>query len=1207
MNRLMTTAAIVFCAGFSAPALAVGTLDGENIPSDFAAARLVGVQTNYTGAGDVTSLTTVPVFADGSELDVLYLAKDFSYLYVGLAGNLLEVGNSYVILIDSPNDDGQIELWTEGIGGPSFALQANGREVAIDDHGTPNDGADDTYTVVANSGTLLPSCDSGWDYALSIDTAGGTLYAHEYILYGIPVDFADPSELCNFADGRGRVPCDPTPDNTSDPALPIYGFRYPVVSSPLGDGNEINEDGDPIYGYQRAGFDNSNTAGVTDTDASGAATAITGVEIAIPLDRIGDAGLFGNETINLMVITMDLDEYGASPVSGPYGSVMNQALPALGGSSCDPPAGLGQRPDLSSHASCATVNLATLGTIDSGAVLEGVIDPSDYDAATTEVQQCPTSGGDAVQLADLNVPTQDGSELDAMYVDHDSQFLYVGLTGNLQSDGTSINVFVDVDGGAGDHLISDFSDFNLHGTYQVWGDPNYTTTFTSGATDFRVESTDFGGGWYNIDPAINAWGATTLVLDLTVNAANQADTARVVLTDTDGTERFYDFGLPGAGTYSLSLPLDAYSHEQQPGTVAGLDLAALSFFHIAGGFTNGYPGVAFDVTFDNLAIIDDDSGEHVLDFQPGAGGFMETVVEDFDNFSIGGVYGGWAADPNATFTSGPDAFRVQATAASPIPSLTNGGGWFPVTPNVDLSTGLLIEFDVTINAAGQSGTILLVLEDDDQTQVRWAWYDVATGSHTLTANLDGGSEVQAGSEPGFNAANVAYAHIQADYEVTDISFEDVSVVGVLPGISPIYRMNGNQLANGPLDELGNGVFPADTPVQYDVAYGINLGYAPHLAYVDYFDLVNDSYAFRGAVVPEGGSATLFDDPGGEIAFNPFGLEMGLNNENIFGVAGCEPNLPCFADPASAVATLAHSADTGVELAIPIADLGLSAGSLPRIIHLWTVVGGRDGAASNQSLPSMRNRSFEGNQIPNPGEAPVNFTTPESGPSAGGVVCDFNNFWPSGQWGSFDPNSSFTSDPNEFTIAATEQGGSWTALDPAVDAAGATHAVLDVTINAGNLADKVVIVLIDADGTTRLFNFVHSGPGRQLITVALSDYAAENDPGTSPGLDVSALTQFNVQGDWYPNNPLNMTFHNLELAGGLGNYEARAARICLGTVLGDGDCDGDNDLLDTALLQQCAGMVRDPVLPMECEQLDLAVDGVIDAQDSGGFVSLIDGP
>lgn len=1037
-------ALVLVVGGTLAGALAnpPGTLDGQNIPADFASAKRLGVQTNHTGVGDVTDLQAVPNFSPGSELDALYLARDGTYLYVGLPGNLLEVGNPFIILIDNPYEFGQTELHTEGVAGPPFALQMAGRRVVVDDHGTA-DPADDTYTVVPNSGTQLPLSNdpgfTGWDYALAVDTAYGTMYAHQYILYGYQIGTASAADLCYYSDGR--VPCDPTPSNPNDAALPLYATRNLVASSPLNDGNETIEGGEPQFGYSRGGFDNTNAAGVTATAASGAATATHGLELGIPLANIGDSGLFGDETIHIMVITMDVDEYGEYTVSGPYGSFMNQALPSYTGSSCNPPQDLGLRPDLRTSGHALTVNLATLSNLAPGTVLDGVVVPSNYSGqAPVATQQCPTSGGDALQLPDLLVPAQEGSELDGLFASNDTQYLYLGLTGNLAAVTSSFNLFFDT------------------------------------------------------DPSV---------------------------------------------------------------------------------------------------------GDHVLAFDPGPDAYSASPVTTFDDFVLSGTYGAWSS---GTITSGPTGYRVQSAGGF-------GGGFYDINPNVSLAGGLLIQLTVTLGPDCSPGGVLCSLVDEDITEVRWSWFGLEPGNtYTLVADLAHGDTVANGSVPGLNLSDISFFHIQADMPTTDVTFEDLAILHVQPGVESILTLNGNELPNGALDPLHAG-FEPDAPVGYDIAYAVNVDYAPHIASVTHFDLTDGAYAFRGAVVPESGSAVLTDG-GGLMADNPNGLQMAFNNWNVLGVSGCQNGSPCFNDSASSVATLALQATTGMEMAIPLADLGLTPAQLPRVIQLWTLAADRQGAASNQSLPSMRNSTGLGNQVVVPGEPPINFTNASSGSTTGALLSDFSSFSLSSVYGRW-ATATFTSGATTFRVQGTDWGGGLHDLQPDVDAGGATTMVLDFTFNAGNQADKLVVILVDADNTQRVYRFDDlPTTGTFHLTRDLASYNNDNNPGTIPGLDLNHLAVFHIAGAYNHGNPgvpMDVTFDNLQLLGGFHNYEARAARVCLSTVAGDADCNGHNDLHDVLLLQRCFGMQRNPVFPMECEQLDLIKDGVINTQDAVGFAALMDGP
>ncbi len=148
--------------------------------------------------------------------------------------------------------------------------------------------------------------------------------------------------------------------------------------------------------------------------------------------------------------------------------------------------------------------------------------------------------------------------------------------------------------------LSDFSSFNLTGTYVQWD----FGTFTSNATDFQVQATDFGGGFYVLPSAVNASGNSLLEVQLDINAGNVADKFNVVLIDADGTERVYRFdNLSNGAGQTLTKNVANFLQDNAPGTTPGLDLSNLTVFHLQGTFENGIPGLAQDLTFDNLALI----------------------------------------------------------------------------------------------------------------------------------------------------------------------------------------------------------------------------------------------------------------------------------------------------------------------------------------------------------------------------------------------------------------------------------------------------------------------------------------------------------------------------------------------------------------------------------------------------------------------------
>ncbi len=150
-------------------------------------------------------------------------------------------------------------------------------------------------------------------------------------------------------------------------------------------------------------------------------------------------------------------------------------------------------------------------------------------------------------------------------------------------------------------LLSDFSSFNLTGTYNQFG----AGTFTSGATDWTVQANDFGGGWFDFPGTIDATGRTDLEIQLDVNPGNIADIFNIVLFDADGTQRVFRFlDLVVGDNQTLTINLDDFFQDNAPGTIAGLDLSTIDLFHIQGTFANGDPGLLLDLTIDNLELFE---------------------------------------------------------------------------------------------------------------------------------------------------------------------------------------------------------------------------------------------------------------------------------------------------------------------------------------------------------------------------------------------------------------------------------------------------------------------------------------------------------------------------------------------------------------------------------------------------------------------------
>ena len=152
----------------------------------------------------------------------------------------------------------------------------------------------------------------------------------------------------------------------------------------------------------------------------------------------------------------------------------------------------------------------------------------------------------------------------------------------------------------GPDVLSDFSSVNFDGTYAQFD----TGVFTSGANDFTIQANDFGGGFFDLAAPLDASGEGILEIQLDVNAGNAADKFNIVLVDADGTERVFRFdGVAIGDDQTLTVDLANFLQDNVGGTVAGLDLASLTAFHVQGTFENGDPGLDMDLTVDNLALI----------------------------------------------------------------------------------------------------------------------------------------------------------------------------------------------------------------------------------------------------------------------------------------------------------------------------------------------------------------------------------------------------------------------------------------------------------------------------------------------------------------------------------------------------------------------------------------------------------------------------
>lgn len=122
--------------------------------------------------------------------------------------------------------------------------------------------------------------------------------------------------------------------------------------------------------------------------------------------------------------------------------------------------------------------------------------------------------------------------------------------------------------------------FYMDGLF-AWAD----ATVVSDATGYSITDTGYGSGYKDINPNVDATGETTIELTVTLSGTPALPTDPVSgpivsLVDGDGTfVNFAWFGQP-VGTHVLTNLLSTPTWTASAGTVPGLDLATLDFFHL---------------------------------------------------------------------------------------------------------------------------------------------------------------------------------------------------------------------------------------------------------------------------------------------------------------------------------------------------------------------------------------------------------------------------------------------------------------------------------------------------------------------------------------------------------------------------------------------------------------------------------------------------
>ena len=162
-----------------------------------------------------------------------------------------------------------------------------------------------------------------------------------------------------------------------------------------------------------------------------------------------------------------------------------------------------------------------------------------------------------------------------------------------------VNVLL-VNSALAETTISTFENFSLDGLFPSWS----SATVNSNPTNYSITASGFGSGYKAFNPNIDATGETNIELTVTLSGTggpNAPISGPIVsLVDADGT--FYNYAWYGqtAGTHVLHTNLSTPSFTSAAGSVPGLDLSKLAFFHLQddpGSYTGQYT-----ITFELLRL-----------------------------------------------------------------------------------------------------------------------------------------------------------------------------------------------------------------------------------------------------------------------------------------------------------------------------------------------------------------------------------------------------------------------------------------------------------------------------------------------------------------------------------------------------------------------------------------------------------------------------
>ncbi|MCP4247142.1 MAG: hypothetical protein GY778_08840, partial [bacterium] len=552
----------------------------------------------------------------------------------------------------------------------------------------------------------------------------------------------------------------------------------------------------------------------------------------------------------------------------------------------------------------------------------------------------------------------EGNETDELFLAASATHLYIGVTGNLATQGNAWIIGIGIPSLA-NHGQTENRSEGQHVCNQNPFDPPWT--LPESAHQYEIVDVGTDG-----DPSNDIWtdginAVTGLIFPCKTDYIYGADifggTLRIheyeLLDPAAGTNGFWDPTPDNIG--DLNAPV--YSNRlgvAETGINDGDAVMISSFGMNEGGFDNNNlagvtgtsglnadtatSGLEFAIPFTRLGLTGtEDINVYVLLMD----GSESSCVGDNYGFTVNQVLpplgGGAPCDPPSVIGLRPDLSAMMSCATvnvAALPAFTGTaeglispadyGGAASATQTCPTPYGDQF-FDPNIRLKG-SGSELDAL---------YVTSDAVNLYIGMTGNL----------EENGNKMNIWIDNGVGTDGVNPLTWDDLNNDG----------MEGDNLPPFPADPMGA------RPL-YDYALSTNIqdaGDSVFFVHADWWDLVGETSTYKGRSTMEDPTP-----PVGELVtgMNQWGMEVALNNTNEAGVVGCQPNeAPCVGstngatwfDSDGIVEAWADQVTTGFEISIPLADLGLNPCDGPFNISVWAHVTGGAGWRSNQSLPPMR--------------------------------------------------------------------------------------------------------------------------------------------------------------------------------------------------------------------------------------------------------------